>query len=81
MEIMSSFDRDKAWLDDHPTVFTAPKIRIKWDLAFAEMAAQHEDALLDDFITTNWDQDEWEYLPEMPWCKRGDSLNKNISQS
>jgi hypothetical protein len=56
---MSSFDRDEAWLSEHSTVLVTPKLRIGWDLAFAEMAAQHEDTLLDDVIRTDWDQWEW----------------------
>jgi hypothetical protein len=76
---MSSFDRDEAWLKDRPMVFTAPKVRIGWDIAFAEMAAHHEDALLDDVITINWDQDEWECLPEMLWCEQGNSFGEKKS--
>jgi hypothetical protein len=60
---MSSFDRperkqsyrDKHCLSEHPTILTTPKLRICWDLAFAEMAAKHEDTLLDDVSTTDWE--------------------------
>jgi hypothetical protein len=66
---MSNFDRqwrkqsyrDKAWLSEHSTVLATQKLRIGWDLAFAEMAVRHEDTLLDDVITTDWEQ--WEWLP------------------
>jgi hypothetical protein len=51
--------RDEAWLSEHSTVLATPKLRIGWDLAFAEMAVRHEDTLLDDVITTDWDQWEW----------------------
>jgi antitoxin MazE len=46
---------------DHLTIRTAPQLRRGWDLAFAAMAAQHDDVLLDDVSTTNWEQDEWEW--------------------
>lgn len=39
----------------------APKIRVGWDEAFAAMAAQQDDILLDDVSTTNWDRVEWEW--------------------
>jgi hypothetical protein len=64
---MNSFDRqgckqsyrDEAWLSEHSTVLATPKLRIGWDLAFAEMAVRYEDTLLDNVITTDWDQWEW----------------------
>jgi antitoxin MazE len=46
---------------DHLTIRTAPRLRIGWDKAFAAMAEQHDDVLLDEVDTTNWDQVEWEW--------------------
>lgn len=37
------------------------KARIGWNEAFAEMAAQHDDILLDEINTTEWDDMEWEW--------------------
>lgn len=39
----------------------APKSRIGWDKAFAVMAEQHDDMLLDHETTTEWDDQEWEW--------------------
>ena len=39
----------------------ALKPRAGWDEAFAKMAEQHDDVLLDDFTTTEWDEVEWEW--------------------
>jgi antitoxin MazE len=36
----------------------ASKLRVGWDAAFAAMAERHDDALLDDFSTTDWDRVE-----------------------
>ena len=46
---------------DQLIIRTAPRLRMGWDQAFAEMAQQHDDALLDDVKTTDWDQVEWEW--------------------
>jgi antitoxin MazE len=46
---------------DHLTIRTASQSRIGWDKAFAAMAEQNDDALLDDVKTTDWDQVEWEW--------------------
>ena len=46
---------------DRLIVRAAPKIRVGWDEAFAAMAQRQDDILLDDFIITNWDQNEWEW--------------------
>lgn len=35
--------------------------RLGWDDAFAEMAAQNADRLLDDSTLTHWEQTEWEW--------------------
>jgi antitoxin MazE len=66
---MSSFDRqshkrsdlDEVSLSEHPTIVTVSKLRVRSDLAFAEMAARHEDTLLDDVSLTDWDQCEWQW--------------------
>ena len=39
----------------------ASQTRAGWDEAFAVMAAQHDDVLLDDVTTTEWDRVEWEW--------------------
>lgn len=47
---------------DYLTIRTAPCLRRSgWDEAFAEMAKQHDDALVDEVHTTEWDQVEWEW--------------------
>ncbi|MBE9079685.1 AbrB/MazE/SpoVT family DNA-binding domain-containing protein [Romeria aff. gracilis LEGE 07310] len=40
---------------------TAPQLRVGWDAAFAAMAEEQDDVLLDKLNTTNWDQSEWEW--------------------
>ena len=46
---------------DHLTIWTASCLRAGWDEAFAAMAEQHDDALLDDVISTDWDHAEWDW--------------------
>ncbi len=46
---------------DHLTIRTAPRLRTGWDEAFATMAKEQDDVLLDEVNTTNWDQVEWEW--------------------
>jgi len=46
---------------DRIVIRAALKPRSGWDEAFAKMAQQHDDVLLDDFITTEWDEVEWEW--------------------
>jgi antitoxin MazE len=46
---------------DHLTIRTATRLRTGWDEAFASMAEQNDDILLDEINTTNWDQVEWEW--------------------
>lgn len=46
---------------DHLTIRTAPRSRAGWGEAFAAMAKQHDDVLLDEGDTTDWDQVEWEW--------------------
>jgi len=35
--------------------------RVGWEEAFAAMAAERDDVLLDPTVETNWDEDEWEW--------------------
>ncbi|NJK53142.1 MAG: AbrB/MazE/SpoVT family DNA-binding domain-containing protein [Leptolyngbyaceae cyanobacterium SU_3_3] len=46
---------------DHLTVRTALHLRNGWDEAFAVMAEQHDDVLLDQVNATDWDRVEWEW--------------------
>lgn len=46
---------------DHLTIRTASHLRNGWDEAFAIMAEQHDDVLLDEVNATDWDQAEWEW--------------------
>lgn len=46
---------------DQLTIRAAPQLRNGWDTAFAAMAAQYDDILLDEATTTDWDQVEWEW--------------------
>jgi antitoxin MazE len=39
----------------------APQLRNGWDTAFASMASQRDDILLDEANATDWDQTEWEW--------------------
>ena len=39
----------------------APKPRAGWEEAFAKMAEQHDDVLLDDVTTTEWEELEWQW--------------------
>lgn len=40
---------------------TASQVRSGWEQAFAEMAEEQDDVLLDGATTTDWDRDEWEW--------------------
>ncbi len=47
---------------DHLTIRTAPQVRRGWDEAFAAMAAQQDDALVDPAAgLTDWEQTEWQW--------------------
>jgi antitoxin MazE len=46
---------------DRLIIRAAPRLRVGWDEAFAAMAERHDDVLLDDINTTDWDQVEWEW--------------------
>ncbi|NEQ45507.1 MAG: AbrB/MazE/SpoVT family DNA-binding domain-containing protein [Leptolyngbya sp. SIOISBB] len=43
------------------TIRTAKRQRTGWEEAFAEMAKNQDDILLDDVNPTDWDQSEWEW--------------------
>jgi antitoxin MazE len=47
--------------DNYLIIRAAPKSRIGWDEAFAVMAEQHDDTILDNETTTEWDQVEWKW--------------------
>jgi antitoxin MazE len=43
------------------TIRTAPRLRTGWDEAFAAMAEENDDVLLDRVNGTDWDRVEWEW--------------------
>jgi antitoxin MazE len=45
---------------DRIVIRAAQKPRVGWDEAFAKMAEQHDDVLLDDVTTTEWEDLEWQ---------------------
>ncbi|MEH2045863.1 AbrB/MazE/SpoVT family DNA-binding domain-containing protein [Nostoc sp.] len=47
--------------DCHLIVRAASLSRQGWEEAFATMAKQYDDALLDDAVTTEWEHLEWEW--------------------
>jgi antitoxin MazE len=46
---------------DRLTIRQARHPRAGWDQAFAEMAQNHDDGLVDEFTTNKWDQVKWEW--------------------
>ena len=46
---------------DHLTIRRAQQLRVGWDEAFAVMADQQDDVLLDTPSSTDWEQHEWEW--------------------
>lgn len=46
---------------DYLTIRTASRSRTEWDKAFATMAEQGDDVLLDEVNTTDWDRVEWDW--------------------
>jgi antitoxin MazE len=44
---------------DRIVIRAALKPRAGWEEAFAKMAEQHDDVLLDDVTTTEWEELEW----------------------
>jgi antitoxin MazE len=47
--------------DNQLIITAAPGSRVGWAEAFAEMASNQDDALLDNVTTTSWDDTEWEW--------------------
>ena len=45
---------------DRIVIRAALKPRAGWEEAFAKMAQQHDDVLLDDVTTTEWEDLEWQ---------------------
>ena len=45
---------------DRIVIRAALKPRVGWEEAFAKMAQQHDDVLLDDVTTTEWQELEWQ---------------------
>jgi antitoxin MazE len=45
---------------DRIVIRAALKPRAGWEEAFAKMAQQHDDVLLDDVTTTEWEELEWQ---------------------
>ena len=45
---------------DRIVIRAALKPRVGWEEAFAKMAQQHDDVLLDDVTTTEWEELEWQ---------------------
>jgi antitoxin MazE len=46
---------------DRIVIRAALKPRAGWEQAFAKMAEQHDDVLLDDITTTEWEELEWQW--------------------
>lgn len=47
---------------DHQLIITAaPGTRVGWAEAFAEMANNQDDLLLDEITSNTWDEQEWEW--------------------
>ncbi|MEG3910060.1 AbrB/MazE/SpoVT family DNA-binding domain-containing protein [Microcoleus sp. w1-18aA5] len=46
---------------DRIVIRAAQKPRAGWEEAFAKMAQQHDDVLLDDVTTTEWEKLEWQW--------------------
>jgi len=46
---------------DRIVIRAAQKPRAGWEEAFAKMAEQNDDVLLDDVTTTEWQEFEWEW--------------------
>lgn len=46
---------------NHLIIRPVEQVRLGWDKAFAAMAEKHDDVVLDDVNTTEWDQIEWQW--------------------
>jgi antitoxin MazE len=42
-------------------ISAVPQSRVGWAEAFAAMASNQDDMLLDDVTSTTWDEEEWEW--------------------
>jgi antitoxin MazE len=47
--------------DDHLIIRAVSHSRLGWEAAFAAMAAQQDDALLDEATATEWGEVDWEW--------------------
>jgi antitoxin MazE len=47
--------------DNQLIITAAPRSRVGWADAFAEMAINQNDLLLDNVTATSWDETEWEW--------------------
>jgi antitoxin MazE len=54
-EVEMTVDGDKL------IIHSARSIRQGWDAQFAAMAEQGDDVLIDETISTGWDEQEWEW--------------------
>jgi len=46
---------------DHLTIRMVSHPRAGWAEAFARMAGNGDDVLLDEYVSTEWDENEWEW--------------------
>ena len=54
-------DVELALEQDKIVVRAARPVRHGWDEAFAKMHERGDDVLLDEYVPTNWDEEEWEW--------------------
>lgn len=47
--------------ENHLIIRPVAQVRKGWEQAFIEMAKKHDDVLLDDSNTTEWDDREWQW--------------------
>lgn len=46
---------------DHLTIRSVVHPRAGWDEALAKMSENGDDVLLDEYVPTEWDENEWEW--------------------
>lgn len=46
---------------DHLTIRSVVHPRAGWDEALAKMSENGDDVLLDEYVLTEWDENEWEW--------------------
>ena len=46
---------------DHLTIRSVVRPRAGWDEALAKMSENGDDVLLDEYVPTEWDENEWEW--------------------